>query len=99
MGSATATQAYEVVSRPDTCQAVLNAAMRMLRQYEPSWRKIEQAGYDFTVLQYGSYYALLISYKLDPATGLRPHYIPLMVFRAGVLSRGGTLSYVTTILV
>ena len=43
--------------------------------------------------QAGGYYAILVKYPIDPDTGRRPAYIPLLVFR----TRG--LSYVTTILV
>jgi hypothetical protein len=83
----------EIVTRVGTCQAVRQAALRMLRQYEPSWPRIEAAGYDFVVLRYGDYYAILVKYEVDPDTGRRPDYIPLLVFR----TQG--FSYVTTILV
>jgi hypothetical protein len=89
----TPTASQEVVTQIGVCQAVLHAASRMFRQYEPRWSQIEQAGYDFTVLRYGGYYAILVKYEIDPYTGQHPHYIPLLIFR----SHG--LSYVMTILV
>lgn len=83
----------EVVTNRRKCQAVLQAALRLLRQYEPSWPEIERRGYDFTVLRYGRYYAILVKYDVDPDTGRRPAFVPLLVFR----NHG--VSYVTTILV
>jgi hypothetical protein len=86
-------ESQEVVTNSVTCRAVLNAALVMLRQNEPTWAQIEQRGYDFTVLRYGPYYAILVRWTADPATGGVPPYVPLMVFRSD------GLTYVTTILV
>src|SRR4029078_8837826 len=75
-----------------TCRAVLQAALRMLRQHDSNWPAVEARGYDFTVLRCGPYYAILMKVSDDPVTG-PAHYVPLMIFRA----RG--LTYLTTILV
>lgn len=72
-----------VVTNVGTCRSVLNAALRMLRQYEPTWPQVEQHGYDFTVFQYGPYYAILITYDHDPnVPGGSPPYLPLLIFQA-----------------
>ena len=81
-----------VVTDVGTCRAVLQAALRVLRQHDSNWPAAEARGYDFTVLRYGPYYAILVKVSDDPVTG-PAHYLPLMVFRA----RG--LTYLTTILV
>jgi hypothetical protein len=87
-----ANDTQEVVSNGGTCQAVLQAALRMLRRYDPNWPQVERRGYDFTVLRYGPYYGILMKVSDDPATG-PPHFIPLIIFRQR------RLEYVTTILV
>ena len=81
-----------VVTNVGTCQAVLNAALRMFRRYEPTWPEVERHGYDFTVLRYGPYYAIFMKYSYDPNHPNGPPFLPLVIFRA----RG--MEYVTTIL-
>ena len=49
----TAADSQMVVTNPGTCRAVLQAALTMLRRDDPTWAKVEQRGYDFTVLRYG----------------------------------------------
>jgi hypothetical protein len=88
----TADESQMVVTNQGKCQAVLQAALTMLRRYDPDWSRDEQRGYDFTVLQYGPYYAILVKVGDDPVSGPAAYY-PLIVFQ----SRG--LSYVTTIIV
>ena len=77
-----------VVSSPGTCQAILNAAVRSLRQHEPSWPDVESSGFHYLVFKYHGSYAILI----EP-TARRFAFVPVLVFNV----RG--LSYVTTILV
>src|SRR5215212_654154 len=64
----TANDVQAVVTDKATCRAVLKAAVTMLRQYDSNWSQVEQRGYDFTVLRYGPYYAILIKESDDPVT-------------------------------
>ena len=71
-----------VVTNVGICRAVVDAALRMLRRNEPTWPQVEEHGYDFTVFQYGPYYAVLVTYEYDPEHPGGPHYLPLLVFQA-----------------
>ena len=86
-------ETQEVVTRTGECRVVLQAALQMLRRYEASWPQIEAHGYEYTVLRYGNYYAILVRYEKDPETGRAPDWVPLLIFR------GHNHTYVTTILV
>ena len=88
----TSNDSQAVVTNRGTCRAVLQAALTVLRRYDPKWPQVEQRGYDFTVLRYGPYYAILIKETDDPEAGPAAYY-PLIIFQ----SRG--FSYVTTIIV
>lgn len=89
----TAAETQARVTDASECQVVMEAAVATLRQFVSRWGQIEAAGYDFAVFRYGPYYAVLIHYAVDPATGEAPHYLPLMIFRAD------DLAYLRTILV
>jgi hypothetical protein len=80
----TAEDSQEVVRDPATCKAVLNAALTALRTYS-SWAEVEQRGYDFTVLRYGPYYAVLVKVSDDKVSGPPPFDL-LLIFREDGLS-------------
>jgi len=76
----TAEDSQEVVRDPATCKAVLNAALTSLRMFS-SWAEMERRGYDFTVLRYGPYYAVLMKVSDDKVSG-PPPFDELMIFRS-----------------
>jgi hypothetical protein len=82
----------EVVADSAACQAVVAAALAILRTHDNAWVQSEPHGYDFAVLRYGPYYAVLMQASVDPA-GNPPHYLPLMIFRVS------DLTYLRTIMV
>ena len=81
----------EVVQDSAACQAVLAGALTVLRTYS-SWPPVEERGYEFTVLRYGPYYAILMKPSDDPAAGPPPFDL-LLIFYAN------RLRHILTILV
>ena len=63
---------------------MLDAALASLRVFS-SWAEMEQRGYDFTVLRYGPYYAILVKVSDDKVSG-PPPFEELMIFRSDGLS-------------
>ena len=78
-----------VVSDSRTCQRVMRQLASVLRK-TGDWQAFQASGYEFAILQIGTYYAVVIE-QPDPPGKTRLARVPMLVFRMSDLGYLGTI--------